>query len=89
MGENMDRSLFFLFLSCLCIWLIIDAAVGKKHLANFLTVIFPFMSGGSSSGMTTEQVETAKENAPTSGAIGQDKSKSNPISGVPYGATRK
>lgn len=89
MANQMDKSLFFLTLSCVCVWLIVDSAVGKKHLANFLAVIFPFMGDSKGGTMTTKEVETAKENAPTSSAIGQDKQKSNPISGVPYGATRK
>ena len=69
MGENMDKSLLFITLSALCVWLIVDVALGKNYLGNFLGTIFPFMSGNTAS-MTTEEVERAKENAPASSAIG-------------------
>lgn len=90
MENNMDKSLFFMTLSYLCIWLVVDFAIGKNYLGNFLTILFPFMGKDSSTKTTktTKQVETAKNNAPTSSAIGSNK-ESKPISGVPYGATRK
>lgn len=57
MNGQMDKSLFFLTLSCVCIWLIVDAAIGKKYLSNFLSIIFPFMAGDS--GAENEQTATA------------------------------
>lgn len=91
MNNSMDKSLFFMTLSCLCIWLVVDCAIGKNYLGKFLTILFPFMGNNSSKSSTTttttKQVEAAKKNAPSSSAIGSNKS-SSPISGVPYGATR-
>lgn len=43
----MDKSLFFLTLSLVCIWLIVDSAVGDDKLGAFLGTVFPFMGGGS------------------------------------------
>lgn len=98
MKGEMDKSLFFLLLSFACIWLVLDVAVGGDRLGNFLESIFPFMKGtaNSSIGMTAEEVEEAKEKAPSSSAIGSDgfsgKSGSfdsgTGINTVPYGATR-
>ena len=76
MENNMDKSLLFFTLSAVCVWLIVDVALGKNYLGNFLGTIFPFMNNGVSSprgAMTTEQVETAKNNAPASSAIGSGK----------------
>lgn len=96
----MDKSLLFLLLSFVCIWLVLDVAVGNDRLGNFLETLFPFMKGTSNSsgstGMTTEEVEEAMENAPSSSAIGSGTT--GPMTGnyqtspginiVPYGTTR-
>lgn len=50
MKPEMDKSLFFLFLSFVCIWLVLDVAVGKDRLGSFLATIFPFMDSSGSSG---------------------------------------
>lgn len=52
MKDNMDKSLFFITLSAVCVWLIVDKAVGKDYLGSFLQTVFPFMadSGGGSTG---------------------------------------
>lgn len=66
----MDRSLFFLVLSITCVWLVIDAAVGKGYVNNFLTSIFPFMTkSDESEELTEEEVEEKSNNAPKSAAI--------------------
>ena len=70
---NMDKSLFFITLAMICVWLIVDVAVGKNYLFNFLGTIFPFMKDDNSTSMTTEEVEEAAENAPESSAIGSNK----------------
>lgn len=44
MNGNVDKSLLFMFLSFVCIWLVVDVAVGKNYLGNFLNTLFPFMS---------------------------------------------
>ena len=36
-----DRSLFFITLALICIWLILDNFYGKKHINTFLLSIFP------------------------------------------------
>lgn len=48
MNKDMDKSLFFIMLSCVCIWIVVDVAMGKNYLGNFLGTIFPFMNGSSS-----------------------------------------
>ena len=89
----MDKSLLFITLSALCVWLVVDSAVGKNYLSNFLSTIFPFMNGSSVARgeMTTQEVEKAKETAPSSSAIGSNKdtTASGPVNTVPYGATRQ
>ena len=71
-NQGMDKSLFFITLSAICVWLVVDVAVGKNYLGNFLSTLFPFMSDSSEprGAMTVEEVEEAQENAPSSTAIG-------------------
>ena len=95
MKDSGDRSLFFITLSFICIWLVVDMAIGKNYLGNFLSIMFPFMDS-TARNMTEEEVKEAAQNAPSSSAIGSGK-KSNSSSGntsgsvpgtLPYGATR-
>ena len=60
MKDNMDKSLFFITLSAVCVWLIVDKAVGKDYLGSFLQTVFPFMadSGGGSTGSNNDQTGT-------------------------------
>lgn len=100
-NNNMDKSLFFITLSCICVWLVVDMAIGKNYLGNFLTIIFPFMESEPARHMTEEETKEAASNAPTSSAIGGNKEKSNSAytwggsrtsssvpGSMPYGATR-
>lgn len=90
--SNMDKSLFFITLSAICVWLVVDAAIGKKYLSRFLSTIFPFMEDGdsSSSSMSTTEVKEAQETAPSSSAMGGGVGRPSApaINSVPYGATR-
>lgn len=74
--NGMDKSLFFITLSAVCVWLVVDVAVGKNYLGSFLSTLFPFMNGETTprAAMTTEEVEEVKETAPSSSAIGSNKS---------------
>ena len=74
-NNNMDKSLLFLTLSAVCIWLIVDVAMGKNYLGSFLSTLFPFMTGNSTprGTMTVEEVKEAENNAPSSSAIGSGK----------------
>ena len=91
--NTMDKSLLFITLACVCVWLIVDSAIGKKYLYNFLGVIFPFMSDGDTAArgeMTTEEVEEAQQTAPSSSAMGSNKTTSGTgVNTVPYGAMRQ
>ena len=60
MKDNMDKSLFFITLSAVCVWLIVDKAVGKDYLGSFLQTVFPFMadSGGGSTGLYSPDLST-------------------------------
>lgn len=70
----MDKSLLFMLLAFVCIWLVMDVAVGDDKLGKFLESLFPFMEGTSNSsgsaGMTPQEVEKAQQNAPSSSAMG-------------------
>lgn len=81
MNNHMDKSLFFLTISFVCIWIVVDVAVGKNRLGAFLSTIFPFM-GGEGDTITPEQnaedtanAEKKTENAPDSAAISGNKNK--------------
>lgn len=52
----MDKQLFFLILSISCIWLIVDQAIGKHYINNFLASLFPFIA---------KQDTASKPKAPT------------------------
>ena len=41
MESKDDRSIFFLTLSLICIWLILDSMYGRKYIDNFLKTMFP------------------------------------------------
>ena len=77
MEKNMDKSLLFMTLSAVCIWLVVDVALGKNYLGGFLTTLFPFMANGDSAPrglMTKQEVEKTQQTAPSSSAIGSNKS---------------
>ena len=48
MEKNMDKSLLFITLSAVCVWLVVDVAMGKNYLGGFLSTLFPFMADGDS-----------------------------------------
>lgn len=64
-------------LSITCIWLIVDAAVGKGYVNNFLASIFPFMLEDEKEPLTEEETETKSANAPSSAAISGVKNNSS------------
>ena len=37
----MDKGLFFMTLALVCIWLIVDCAIGRDRVGAFLKTIFP------------------------------------------------
>ena len=95
--DHMDKSLFFITLSCICVWLIVDLAVGKNYLGKFLSTIFPFMDSPAGEVVSEETTEGMKdgtvENAPASSAGGANNKGSQyqttPGSGAnQYGTTR-
>ena len=55
MKGDMDKSLFFITLSMVCVWLVVDTAIGKKHLLSFLSTLFPFIDSPDAG--TPEKVE--------------------------------
>ena len=42
---NNDKSLFFMTLCLICIWLILDNIYGNKYVDNFLSNMFDFYGG--------------------------------------------
>ena len=57
MEKNMDKSLLFMTLSAVCIWLVVDVAMGKNYLGGFLVSLFPFMAEDSSKGLFKNKKE--------------------------------
>ena len=53
----MDKSLFFLFITFLCIWLILDEFVGNGYIGNLVDNLI----GGGKSTSITEKAEKAAE----------------------------
>ena len=77
MKGDMDKSLFFITLSMVCVWLVVDTAIGKKHLLSFLSTLFPFID--SPDGGTPEKVEAEQgkqaEQKPSGANLSPDKDK--------------
>ena len=65
----MDKSLFFLFITFLCIWLILDEFVGKGYIGNLVDNL---IGGGSGTSITDKAKKTA-EKAAESKAKGKSK----------------
>ena len=77
MKGDMDKSLFFITLSMVCVWLVVDTAIGKKHLLSFLSTLFPFID--SQDAGTPEKVEAEQgkqaEQKPSGANLSPDKDK--------------
>lgn len=104
MKGDMDKSLFFITLAMVCVWLVVDTAIGKKHLISFLSTLFPFIDAPSDSPTKTEteqETQAPATNKPKGANLDPNKDKkptmgSNTpiitpavISGPPFGAVRK
>lgn len=61
MKGDMDKSLFFITLAMVCVWLVVDTAIGKKHLLSFLSTLFPFIDGPEPENPVTAEVEQGKQ----------------------------
>lgn len=93
-NKSMDKSLFFLTLSFVCLWLVVDVAIGQNYVGRFLSTLFPFMTSTSSTvnEITKEEQKETTENAPSSSAWGSNKTNKSKdtndagINSVPYGA---
>lgn len=94
--QNGDKSLFFLTLSAVCVWLLVDVAIGKNYLGNVVSAFFGKSSTSSTTRgpTTTEEVKEAEKNAPDSSAIGSNhtwgsnRANASGIVGDTYGPTR-
>ena len=53
MENKMDRPIFFLTLSFVCVWLIVDVAAGKDYVGSFLGTLFPGIFYGENKGEPT------------------------------------
>ena len=47
-----DKSLFFMTLSLICVWVILDNIYGKKYLDIFLSNVFDFYNSGATTSKT-------------------------------------
>ena len=76
MKGDMDKSLFFITLSMVCVWLVVDTAIGKKRLLSFLSTLFPFIDSPDAG--TQEKVEAEQwktEQKPAGVNLSPDKDK--------------
>lgn len=99
MKGDMDKSLFFITLSMVCVWLIVDTAIGKKRLISFLSTLFPFIDSPDTGTEQSQEPETGKQETqkPKGANLSPDKDKA-PTMGKDtpiitpkflYGGTRK
>lgn len=77
MKGDMDKSLFFITLSMVCVWLVVDTAIGKKHLLAFLSTLFPFIDSPEavSPGKADATQEKQAEQKPAGANLSPDKDK--------------
>ena len=76
MKGDMDKSLFFITLSMLCVWLVVDTAIGKKRLLSFLSTLFPFIDSPDAESPSKVEAEQGKtEQKPTGVNLSPDKDK--------------
>lgn len=77
MKGDMDKSLFFITLSMLCVWLVVDTAIGKKHLLSFLSTLFPFIDSPETEAPEKVKAEQGKkpEQKPAGVNLSPDKDK--------------
>ena len=77
MKGDMDKSLFFITLSMVCVWLVVDTAIGKKHLLSFLSTLFPFIDGTEKEATAKVEAEQGKqaEQKPAGANLSPDKDK--------------
>ena len=76
MKGDMDKSLFFITLSMVCVWLVVDTAIGKKRLLSFLSTLFPFIDSPEAEGPSKVEAEQGKtEQKPTGVDLSPDKDK--------------
>ena len=77
MKGDMDKSLFFITLSMVCVWLVVDTAIGKKRLLSFLSTLFPFIDSPETEASTKVEAEQGKqaEQKPAGANLSPDKDK--------------
>ena len=77
MKGDMDKSLFFITLSMVCVWLVVDTAIGKKHLLSFLSTLFPFIDSPDAESPSKVEAEQGKqaEQKPAGANLSPDKDK--------------
>lgn len=63
MNDN-DNSIFFLTISLVCVWLIVDYVVGKQYIGKFISML-PFMGGESESDKIANDIENNNLWTPT------------------------
>ena len=61
MKGDMDKSLFFITLAMVCVWLVVDTAIGKKHLLSFLSTLFPFIDSPDAESPSKVEAEQGKQ----------------------------
>lgn len=56
MENKSNNSIFFLTLSFICIWIVLDNILGKRYLDSFLSSVFPFYNASTVKKTTIENV---------------------------------
>lgn len=66
MAKTDNKSIFFLTLSFICIWVILDNIFGRRYLDTFLSNIFPFYKISNSANSYDTEKNSIKNTAPVS-----------------------
>ena len=77
MKGDMAKSLFFITLSMVCVGLVVDTAIGKKHLLSVLSTLFPFIDSPDAGPPEKSEAQQGKqaEQKPAGANLSPDKDK--------------
>lgn len=66
MNSDNDNSIFFLTISLVCVWLIVDYVVGKQYVGKFISML-PFMGGSFVDDVRNSQIGDVQDSINSSG----------------------
>ena len=65
MENKANNSIFFLTLSFICIWIVLDNILGKRYLDSFLSSVFPFYNAAGLKKLNGEDITIKDFTSPT------------------------